>query len=161
MKRNRCRFNPWVRKMPWRKEWQPAPVFFSGESHGERSLVGYSPRGHKELDTAEGTKPPPQRHKTVACSQLCACQAEMCERHKHRRVCVCVFDSHLSDSSSSQVLFSLALVLNQPLTPAASEESLLPVSIFTAQQQQHQGLWKQAHDWPHQWGWSLWCLKIW
>ena len=142
MKRNRCRFNPCVRKMPWRREWQPAPVFFSGESHGERSLVGYSPRGHKELDTTEGTKPPPQRHKTAECSQLCACQAEMCETHKHRRVCV--FDSHPSDSSLSQVLFSLALVLNQPLTPAASEESLFLVSIFTAQQQ-HQGLSGSKH----------------
>ena len=33
--------------------WQPTPVFLPGESHGRRSLVGYSPRGHKELDTTE------------------------------------------------------------------------------------------------------------
>ena len=44
-------FDPWVRKMPWRKKWQPSPVFLPGESHGQRSLVGYSPRGHKESDT--------------------------------------------------------------------------------------------------------------
>ena len=37
----------WVRKIPWRREWQPTPVFSSEESHGQRSLVGYSPRGHK------------------------------------------------------------------------------------------------------------------
>ena len=30
--------SPWVRKMPWRRKWQPAPVFFSGEFHGQRSL---------------------------------------------------------------------------------------------------------------------------
>ena len=46
-------FNPWVRKIPWRRAWQPTPVFLPGESHGQRSLVGYSPRGHKGLDTTE------------------------------------------------------------------------------------------------------------
>ena len=35
--------DPWVRKIPWRREWQTAPVFLAGESHGQRSLVGYSP----------------------------------------------------------------------------------------------------------------------
>ena len=35
-------FDPWVRKIPWRKKWQPAPVFLPGESHGQRSLAGYS-----------------------------------------------------------------------------------------------------------------------
>ena len=40
----RCGFNPWVRKIPWRKKWQPTPVFLPGESHGQRSLAGYSPQ---------------------------------------------------------------------------------------------------------------------
>ena len=48
----RCRFNPWVRKIPWRRKWQPTPVFLPGESHRQRSLAGYSPWGHKELDTS-------------------------------------------------------------------------------------------------------------
>jgi len=39
----RHEFNPWVRKIPWRRAWQPTPVFLLGESHGQRSLVGYSP----------------------------------------------------------------------------------------------------------------------
>ena len=34
-------FNPWVRKIPWRRAWQPTPVFLPGESHGQRSLAGY------------------------------------------------------------------------------------------------------------------------
>ena len=38
---------------PWRRKWQPSPVLLPGESHGGRSLVGYSPRGRKELDTTE------------------------------------------------------------------------------------------------------------
>ena len=37
------------RKIPWKREWQPTPVFSPGESHGQRSLVGYNPWGHKEL----------------------------------------------------------------------------------------------------------------
>ena len=43
-------FDPWVGKIPWRREWLPTPVFLSGESHRQRSLAGYNPRGRKELD---------------------------------------------------------------------------------------------------------------
>ena len=49
----RCGFDSWVGKIPWRRKWQPTPVFLPGESHGQRSLVGCSPRGHKESDTTE------------------------------------------------------------------------------------------------------------
>ena len=49
--RRRC--DPWVRKIPWRRAWQLTPVFLPGESHGQRSLVGYSPWGHRELDMTE------------------------------------------------------------------------------------------------------------
>ena len=49
----RIRFNPWVEKIPWRREWQFTPAFLPGESHGQRSLAGYSPRGHKDLDTTK------------------------------------------------------------------------------------------------------------
>ena len=43
----RPRFHPWVRKIPWKKEWLPTPVFLPGRFHGQKSLVGYSPWGHK------------------------------------------------------------------------------------------------------------------
>ena len=46
-------FNPWVGKIPKRREWQPILVFLPGKSHGQRSLVGCSPQGHKELDMTE------------------------------------------------------------------------------------------------------------
>ena len=42
-------------KGPWRTEWQPTSVLLSGESHGQMNLEGYSPWGHKELDTTEVT----------------------------------------------------------------------------------------------------------
>ena len=57
--RRRCKrqgFDPWVGKIPWRRAWQPAPVFLPGESHGQRSRGGYSPQGHKELDGTEVTQ---------------------------------------------------------------------------------------------------------
>ena len=44
-----------VGKIPWRREWQPTPVFFPGEFHGEKILVGYSPWGGKEWNTREQT----------------------------------------------------------------------------------------------------------
>ena len=49
----RCRLNPQVRKIPWRRKRQPTPVFLPGKSHGQRSLVGCSPWGRKESDTTE------------------------------------------------------------------------------------------------------------
>ena len=49
----RCGFNPRVGKIPWRRKWQPIPVLLPEKSHGQRSLAGYSPWGHKESDTTE------------------------------------------------------------------------------------------------------------
>ena len=44
---------PWVRMIPWRREWLPTPVFLPGKFYGQRSLAGYSPWGCNELDTTE------------------------------------------------------------------------------------------------------------
>ena len=46
-------FDPWVRKILWRRQWQSTPVFLPGESHGQRSLEGYNPWDHKESDSTE------------------------------------------------------------------------------------------------------------
>ena len=51
--RSRCGFDPWVRKIPLRRKWQPTLVFLPRKSHGQRSLVGCSPWGCKESDTTE------------------------------------------------------------------------------------------------------------
>ena len=48
-------FDPWVRKIPWRRKWQPTPVLLTGKFHGWKSLVGYSSWGPKELDITEHT----------------------------------------------------------------------------------------------------------
>ena len=52
----RLRFDPWVRKIPWRRKWQPTPVFLPGKRHGQWSLEGYSPWGRKELDATEHSR---------------------------------------------------------------------------------------------------------
>ena len=70
--RDQCRklgFNPWVGKIPWRSKWQPAPVFLSGKSHGQRSLVGYHPWGCKESDLTE--------HVCTPVSFLCQMQTSL------------------------------------------------------------------------------------
>ena len=46
-------FDPRVGKIPWRRKWQPTPEFLPGEFHGQRTLVGYSPWGHKESGMTE------------------------------------------------------------------------------------------------------------
>ena len=51
--RRRLRFNPWVRKIPWRRKWQSTPGFLPGQSHRQRLLAGHSTWGPEELDTFE------------------------------------------------------------------------------------------------------------
>ena len=49
----RCGLDPWVGKVPWRRKWQPTPVFLPGKPHGLRSLVGGSPWGREESGTTK------------------------------------------------------------------------------------------------------------
>ena len=83
LKWRRCGFDPWIREIPWRRAWRPTPVFLPGESHGQRSLVGYSPVTKSQHDLA--TKQ--QQEVTGACSGLrdsstsrdyCGCCACLC-----------------------------------------------------------------------------------
>ena len=46
-------FDPWVRKISWRRKWQSTPVFLPGKSHGKRKLVAYIPYGHKQSEITE------------------------------------------------------------------------------------------------------------
>ena len=60
-------FSPWIGKSPWRRAWQPTPVFLPGESYGQRSLVGNIPQGGKELDVTEETY---HASMYISCSRL-------------------------------------------------------------------------------------------
>ena len=85
-------FDPWVKKIPWRRKWQPTPVFLPGESRGERSLVGYGPWGRTELDTTEATE-----HTVQIVSSLspCAHLAPLlrCNPFEDSAKCPCVMNS--------------------------------------------------------------------
>ena len=50
-------FNPWVRKIPWRREWLPTPIFLPGEFHGQRGLVAYSPLKYPCLENSTERNP--------------------------------------------------------------------------------------------------------
>ena len=69
----RCRrhgFNSWVRKIPWRRKERLTPVFLPGKFHGQRSLGGYSPWGHKQSNMTEGLSARTQTHTpTLVCQQ--------------------------------------------------------------------------------------------
>ena len=54
----RHRFNSWVRKIHWRRKWQPTPVLLPEKSHGQRSMAGYCPWGCKESNVTEHTHMP-------------------------------------------------------------------------------------------------------
>ena len=58
LQQGRCEFDPWIRKIPWRRKWQPTPVFLPGEFHGQRNLVGCSQWGHNRVKQNLVTKYP-------------------------------------------------------------------------------------------------------
>ena len=69
--------DPWVGKIRWRRAWRPTPVFLPGESHGERSLAGHSPRGCHESDATEATEhtaPTKQNQAHTHAEQTRGCQ---------------------------------------------------------------------------------------
>ena len=55
------KFDPWVRKISWKRKWKPTPTFLPGKSHEQRSLAGYSPWGCKTVRHDLATK---QQHKS-------------------------------------------------------------------------------------------------
>ena len=63
----RCECNPWVEKIPWSMKWQPALALLPEKFQEQRSLAGYSPLGHKKLDTTERLSTYASRYAAVAC----------------------------------------------------------------------------------------------
>ena len=67
----RCRFDPWVKKISWRRQWKPTPIFLPGKFHGQRSLVGYSPQGCKKVGHNLATKQQQQQSELQSWPTLC------------------------------------------------------------------------------------------
>ena len=65
-------FIPWVRKISWRRKWQPTPIFLLGKSHGQRSLAGFNLRGHKRDMTG-------WLHSNNTHTHVCACECIITE----------------------------------------------------------------------------------
>ena len=108
-------FNPWVRKIPWNRKWQPTPVFLLGEFYRHRSLEGYTPWCHRESDMTEHLSP---------CAHTCA--------HTHTRYqfsshcClsllfpfICLWPQH-QHQSSLQFLVPLGRVSPQHISSASN-----------------------------------------
>ena len=73
LKCRRPRFDPWVRKIPWWRAWQPTLVLLPRDSHGQRSLAGYGPLGFAESDTTEVSKQQQQVTSHLLCWPLLQC----------------------------------------------------------------------------------------
>ena len=61
-------FDPWVRKIPWRRKWQSTPIFLPGKFHGQRSLVGYRLWGHERVGHDLATKQQNENMKMIYCN---------------------------------------------------------------------------------------------
>ena len=111
----RHRFNPWVRKILWRRAWQPTPVFLPGKSQGQRSLEAYSPRGHKRVGPNLGLNNNIEVHWYLTC------------RHRPAGMDLC---ECFSSPSSSKLcpLFPLSLIFS--LLPLSWVHPLLIIPTF-------------------------------
>ena len=95
----RCGFNPWVRKITWRRKWQPNPLFLPGKSHGQRSLAGYSPWDLKESEMTQQISPhanlaPRSLKVTVDLCLFCSLPKLQSPRHSQQKILG--YDTHFS-----------------------------------------------------------------
>ena len=107
-------FDPWARKIPWRRKWQPTPVLLPGKFHGQRSLVGYSPWGRKESDTTEQLHFTSSLHTTQTPVGHFFKRADRNETSKEPRTCA--LKSGVSETAA------------YPPSPIADDPSALPSS---------------------------------
>ena len=75
----RLRFNLWIGRIPWSRKWQPTPLFFPGESQGQRSLEDYNPWSHKELDVTKRVSTHGMRSRWISLPMLTGQQCLICE----------------------------------------------------------------------------------
>ena len=71
-------FNPWVRKIAWRRAWQSTPGFMPGESHGQKSLAGYSPWDHRRVRHDLATEHRGSTDPLSLCTSLCSSSVDLC-----------------------------------------------------------------------------------
>ena len=121
----RPRFNPWVGKIPWRRKWQPTPVFLPERSYGERSLAGYSPWGHKRVGYDLDTKQQPPLMSQVRRKPLnCFVTPWVAEMQGTHLKCVFLFLAPLGS------MWDLSLTRNPNLSPLHWEHGVLTTGLL-------------------------------
>ena len=113
-------FNSW-RKKPWSRKWQPTSAFLPGKFHGQRSRVGYSPWGHKELDMTEHAgmhRPPPHTHTEhlllLDVSLLCVSLSTLeCKLYESQTLVFLVFCHTPSTQKDAQHIAGTQHLINQ------------------------------------------------
>ena len=118
----RHRFSPGVGEIPWRRAWQPTPVFLPGEFHGQRSLEGYSPQGCKESDRTEGSTHTPSKFQVVGLSD----NTKLAFSHASSRLELPVYTlnkAHLAPQSQDSYFLPLSPGCVWAVVPAKGNES--------------------------------------
>ena len=110
--------NPWIGKIPWRREWQPTSVFLPEKSLGQRSLAGYSPHVHKESDTTEEQNAP--THSVQSLSPVWFFAIPWTVAHQ----------ASLSITTSWSLLKLLSIMLVMPSSHLILCRPFLPPSVF-------------------------------
>ena len=123
----RGRFNPSVRMMPWKRAQKPTPILLVGESYGERSLVGYSPQGHKDSERTDVTE-----HRRMRSNITNTPDSFSFPRHRLRA-------SHYPRSSDSfQMRMVLRKIRIQVLSMLTATKVLLPFAILVDRARKHE-----------------------
>ena len=139
----------WVGKIHWRRAWQPTPVFLPGESHGQRSLVGYSPWGRRVWDDWATN--------THVCAHAYMTMCMHVYQHMHACLCVCVWKEAVTKLCYWQVLLSM-----QNLETKTAFVSQAPTADITARAAA--GAWRPNTPTPPGWArptpsWSSWTIS--
>ena len=166
----RCGFNTWVGKIFWRRKWQPAPVFLPGKFHGQRSLVGYSSRGRKELDTTEQLNSEEIHWSYFGpywCSLFCGClsvnpafpagvsgKEPTCQCRKYRRQC---FDPWVGKIPWRRA-WQLTLVFLPGESPMDRGAWWTMVHRVAKSHTWLKGLSTRANQWIYSWGKWYWKM---
>ena len=107
--------NPWVGKFPWRREWQPTPMFSPREFHGQRSLAGYSFWGLKKWDVNERLIK--KKHTLPPNSVLCSPLDATTEVSRHCQISPHCPSFRTTDLKQTTVRFCLVYLLGLPTSP--------------------------------------------
>ena len=127
----RLMFDPWVGKIPWRRKWQPTPVFLARKPYGQRSWAGYSPWDHKELDTTQQLN---NNNNVCVCVCVCVCLKNIVQLSQvwgAIKLLFIVLDNwHKWSFSNMFCNFEWELNFNKVLFPNTNPSSLLVAVCF-------------------------------